>query len=206
MHVSTRSSIKSRDGLAVHRVRYLDRKDLFRPHPLQVTTVPRTVIDIADVLPWHDFRSAVDNLPRLRLDKIKEAQQRAPGRVGAGHVTRLIDANDAHTKSEFERRYLRFASRHSIPRPDDLNVRVAGHKADCVYFDARVVIELDGRAYHRRASQMRADRQRDRHYQVAGYAVMPLVWDDLHPDSSAATAAEIRQMLDRVPATVVSTV
>jgi very-short-patch-repair endonuclease len=107
----------------------------------------------------------------------------------------LIDADDAHTKSEFERRFLRFLAAHDLPRPDALNIRVAGHRADCVFREQRLVVELDGRAFHRRRAQMRADRQRDTDYQLAGHRVLRLVWDDLHPGDAPRTADRVRRML-----------
>lgn len=195
VHVSTRLEATSREGICVHRVRYLDRKDIFSPHPLLVTTIPRTLIDLADVLPWDEYREAADRLPKLRLDKVKEAQERAPGRRGAPLVRRLIEADDAHTKSEFERRFRRFSRAHSLPRPDSQNSWVAGHKADCHYAGERLVIELDGRAYHERRGQMRADRLRDADYQLSGHRILRLVWDDLHPDEARRTAERVRRML-----------
>lgn len=195
VHVSTTGEAKSRPGIVVQRVRTLDRVDVFDACPLRVTHVPRTLIDLADELGWLDYRAAADKISQLRLDTVAAAQRRAPGRRGAGLVRRFLEADDAHTKSEFERRYTRFVARHSLPRPDGRNVRVAGYKADCVYFEARLVVELDGRAHHQRRDQMRADRKRDRRYQSAGFDVARLVWDDLHPAAAGETAGDLRRML-----------
>ncbi len=195
VHVTTTRSLRTRPGIVVHRVRRLDKVDVFDAHPFAVTTIPRTLVDLADVLPWTDFRALADSLPSLRVDKIREAQRRAPFRAGSPRVARLVDADDAHTKSAFERRYLRFVAAHGLPRPDALNVKVAGHKADCVHREQKLVIELDGRGFHERRAQMRADRHRDTDYQLAGFRILRLVWDDLHPDEAARTAGRVRAML-----------
>lgn len=195
IHLSTTGSAKTRPGVVVHRVRTLGRADVFRAHPLVVTTIPRTLIDLADVLPWGEYRAVADSLPQLRIDNVRRAQERAPGRRGAAQVKRLIEADDAHTRSEFERRYLRFSKMHGLPGPDRLNQRVASHRADCIYDQELVVVELDGRAYHQRRAQMRADRARDRDYQRAGYRILRLVWDDLHPAQAVRTAADLRDFL-----------
>jgi hypothetical protein len=194
VHVSTKGRIHSRDGITVHEVRHLQRVDTFRPHPMLVTAIPRTLVDLADVLPWAEYRAIADGLSSLRVDKIREAQARAPGRRGSSLVRRLVEADDAHTKSEFERRFLRFLAAHAIPRPDALNERVAGHRADCVYRSG-LVVELDGRAFHRRRAQMRDDRHRDTDYQLAGHRILRLVWDDLHADEAHRTAERLRRML-----------
>jgi hypothetical protein len=150
---------------------------------------------------WDAFRALADGLPRLEVRAIARAQARCPKRAGAPLVSRLIEADDAHTKSEFERRFLRFTKAHGLPRPDLLNRWVAGHKADCVYrFPAGrsprgLVVELDGRAYHQRRAQMRADRHRDTDYQLAGHLILRLVWDDLHPSEASRTSRRLRRLL-----------
>jgi very-short-patch-repair endonuclease len=195
VHVTTTAAVHSREGLVVHRVRRLDRADVFRAHPFAVTTIPRTLVDIADLLAWDEYRAVADARPHLDLRAIRGAQARAPFRVGSPRVTRLLDADEAHTKSEFERRFLRFLRAHGLPRPSALNARVAGHKADCVFRAQRLVVELDGRAFHRRRAQMRADRRRDSDYQLAGFRILRLVWDDLHADEAGRTADRVALML-----------
>lgn len=195
VHVSTLGEATSRRGLAVHRVGTLDDADVVTQGRLRVTTRPRTLVDLADVLTWTEFRALADDQRTLDLVALRRAQDRAPGRVGRGRVMRLIAADDAHTRSEFERRYLRFCTAHGIPKPDVLNERVAGHRADCLYRARRLVVELDGRAFHDRRAQMRADRERDSDYQLAGYRIMRLMWDDLHRDEAARTARKVLAML-----------
>lgn len=195
VHVTTTRAVRSRDGIVVHRVRTLDRRDVHRAGVFAVTTMPRTLVDLADVIDWPAYRTVADGQYSLRVDKIREAPARAPFRRGAPLVTRLIEADDAHTKSEFERRFLRFVAAHDLPRPSGLNVKVAGQQADCVYEQQKLVVELDGRAFHRRRSQMRADRLRDTKYQLAGYRVLRLMWDDLHPAEGPQHAANLRALL-----------
>ncbi|UTI65949.1 endonuclease domain-containing protein [Paraconexibacter antarcticus] len=195
IHLSTTDETTTRGALVVHRVKSLPRADTFRRGPFRVTTIPRTLVDLADVLDWSAFRQLADDLPTLDLVRIRDAQDRAPGRRGRGRVRRLIEADDAHTKSELERRFQRFLVARGLPRPTELNQVVAGHRADCIYRPERLVIELDGRAYHERRAQMRADRHRDGDYQLAGYRIFRLVWDDLHADEAGHTAQRIRRLL-----------
>lgn len=195
VHVSSARRLKSRPGVVVHQTRHLDRRDVFARGPFVVTTIPRTLVDLADALPWDAYRALADRQRRLNVDGIREAQARTPYRAGAPRVTRLVEADDAHTKSAFERRYLSFAAAHHVPRPDRLNDWVGGHKADAIYTAQRLIVELDGRTYHERRAQMRADRHRDGDYQLAGYRIQRLVWDDLHPGEAPATADRLHQLL-----------
>lgn len=197
VHVSTTRAVHSREGIVVHRVHGLDPVDVQRRELLRVTRVARTVVDLADVAEWSEVRGAVDALRRFSPAELRDAQRRAPNRRGRGVVMRLLEADEAHTKSELERRFLRFVRRHGLPRPDGLNIWVAGFKVDCLYADARLVVELDGRAHHERRGQMAADRLRDEGYQLAWLRVQRLLWDDLHPACEARTADRLRAMLAR---------
>lgn len=197
VHVSTTKSIHSRPGIVVHRVRRLDSADVQRRGLLRATRIARTVVDLADVSPWEEVRGAVDTLRWFSPSELRAARRRAPGRVGRGVVTRLLEADEAHTKSELERRFLRFLRRHGLPRPTGLNARIAGFKADCLYRDERLVVELDGRAYHQRRRQMAADRVRDEGYQLAGYRIQRFLWDDFHVAQQDSTAARLLAMLGR---------
>ncbi len=197
VHVSTTRSIRSRPGIVVHRVKRLDPVDVRRRGLLRITAVPRTLVDLADVASYAELRAATDTLRSFSPTALAAAQRRAPGRPGRGQVTRLLEADQAHTKSELERRYLRFLRRHGLPRPSGLNVWVAGHKADCVYEEQRLVVELDGRAYHLRRAQIDADHRRDEDYQLSGRLILRLLWDDFHPANEAKTVERVQRMLAR---------
>ncbi len=194
-HVTTIRSARSRGTLRVHRVERLWLADVERHPQLAVTTPARTICDLATVLPWPELRAIADRVRRLDLDAIRAAQERAPDRPGAAKVRRLVDRLDAHTKSEFERRYLRFCRRHGVPLPDAVNAGVRGFLVDCSYEQQRLVVELDGRAFHSRQDQMRTDRRRDRKLLGDRRSTVRLVWEDLDPEDAPETAADLRRIL-----------
>lgn len=198
VHLTVRGRGTGSDRVVVHEMRHLVQRDVHTIGEFRVTTIPRTFVDLADVMDWPRFRALADAQRRLDIRAIAEAQRRAPRRPGAALVTRLIEADDAHTKSEFERRFLRFLKAHDFPGPDALNEDIAGHKVDCVFRAQRVAVELDGRSYHQRRAQMRADRERDVDLQLAGQFVLRLVWDDLHPHECPRTAERVGRVLASV--------
>ena len=195
VHVSTTRDIASRPGLVVHRTRHLDPEDVVTLGLLPVTRQPRTLVDLADVLPYTELRGIADGLRRLDLAALRAAQDRAPNRRGAARVARLLDSERRRTRSELERRYLRFCSAHGLPRPEATNVRVAGHEVDALHAGARLAVELDGRAHHERRAQMRADRRRDAELQLAGLRVVRLVWEQLGASAAAATRRLLAALL-----------
>lgn len=198
-HVTTINKATARPGLRVHRVHALFSVDV-EHHPLVAVTTPaRTVIDLAELVPWPELRAIADRIRHLDVDAVRAAQRRAPGKRGARNVRRLLGHLEAHTKSEFERRYLRFCRRHGLPLPDGVNVGTAGFLVDCRYDRARVVVELDGRAYHARRDQMRSDRRRDRKLLRARYAPVRLVWEDLDDENASETVADLAALLAVLP-------
>jgi predicted transcriptional regulator of viral defense system len=194
-HVTTTGKATSRPGLQVHRVASLDERDVVR-HPLVAATRhARTIIDLAAILPRPEFRAVVDRIRRLDVQALRAAWARAPRARGAKNLRRLLGRLEAHTRSEFERRFLRFCRRHGVPLPDAVNSPVAGALVDCRYEAARVLVELDGRAFHARQDQMRADRRRDRRALRGRYVTVRLVWEDLDDDAAAATVEDLLDIL-----------
>lgn len=53
-----------------------------------------------------------------------------------------------------------------------MNVVVAGYEVDAVWFDARVVVELEGYAFHRSRAAFEEDRARDAALQLARFRVL----------------------------------
>ena len=61
---------------------------------------------------------------------------------------------------------------------------------DCWWPQARLVVELDGRAHHARAAAFAADRARDRRLTLAGIRVLRYAWEDVTVHA-ARTAGEL---------------
>ncbi len=197
VHVSTTRAVASITGrVVVHRTRHLDHRDVLVHAGLAVTDRVRTIIDLADEKPYDELRRIADALPVLPVAALAAKQARLPGRRGAPRVTALIRSEDARTRSELERRFVRYCTRHGLPHPSARNARIAGHRADCVYAHERLVVELDSRAHHSRRAEMAADRDRDADYLLAGWGSVRLVWEDLDP-ARDRKAELLRRLLAR---------
>ena len=195
IHVTTTGSVRSRRGVRVHRVSELDPRDLCGRDLLRVTSPARTIIDEAGMLGFSALRARADRLKHLPLHELERLLARDPGRPGAVAARRLLVGEQRHTKSAFERRFVAFCREHQLPLPPEQNTWVAGHKADCVYRTAWLVVELDGRAHHERRSQFTADRRRDTDYQLAHFRILRLTWWDLEPEWAQRTATTLRAFL-----------
>ena len=197
VHVTTpaRRRVERRPGLAVHCTRNLGPADVVTLGLIPVTRPPRTLLDLADIVPYPTLRALADAQRRIDPEALRAAQERAPNKPGSPSVARLLDAGGRHTRSAFERRFLRFCGGHGVRLPDATNVVVAGHQVDALYVRERLAVELDGRASHSRRAQMRADRGRDADLQLAGHRVLRLVWEDLDPDEAPRTRGRLLALL-----------
>jgi very-short-patch-repair endonuclease len=94
----------------------------------------------------------------------------------------------APTRSELEERFLRLCDDHHLPRPET-NARIEGIEVDFVWRDRRLIVEVDGYAYHRSPSAFESDRERDVLLSVAGWRVLRFTWTQITRRASWVAAA-----------------
>jgi len=188
-------------GLEVHRCRRLTEEDIRVQDGIPLTSVPRTLLDMAPVLTPVQLGRAVDRAERLDLldaTAIEALYVRASGHRGIGLLQRTLDAwQPRETRSELEDRFQDLVNAAGIPSPR-FNVLVDGerdlHEVDAVWPGRRLVAQLDGFAYHRTRRDRERDAATDADLELAGYRVVRLTWDDvaLH---RGRTSRRLRRLL-----------
>mgnify|MGYP000037559713 CR=1 FL=1 len=123
IHLTTTGAGRSRGELRLHRSA-LHPADVTVRHGLRVTTLERALVDCADELDWQELLAVADRICELSPIRLAAARERAGARRGARRTRLLLAREEPHTRSEFERAYLRFGRRHKLPRPAGVNVRV----------------------------------------------------------------------------------
>jgi very-short-patch-repair endonuclease len=155
--------------------RCLDPRDVTVVRGIPVTTVARTLVDLADVLTAHQLVKVIDEADYLGLfDLIEtyEAMQRANGRRNLSVLNRAIGlyiGGSAGTKSRNEDAFLALLRLARLPEPL-VNVVIEGEEVDCVWPDRSLVVEVDGPG-HRRPTARRTDARKARALTTAGYTV-----------------------------------
>jgi hypothetical protein len=180
----------------VHRVRHLHPDDRIVRDRIPVTSVARTILDLAEVVPLRQLIRVIEQAERLRvfdLNAIHALIERSRGRHGLKPlVTALAAVSDEppRVNSDWERDLLDFCDDHGIPRPE-LNVIVEGYEVDALWRDLKLIVELDSWAFHRFRRAFEADRAKICELQLAGYRVLPLTKLDAESARivSAAVAA-----------------
>jgi predicted transcriptional regulator of viral defense system len=199
VEVSAPRSRGGRKGIAVHRVRRLHPDDWAIQNGIPVTTVARTLLDLAEVTDRADLARAFEEAERLRLldvRSIERLMRRSRGRRGLRPLAALIAQERAPlpaTRSELERRFVEVCGEAGLPRPA-VNVVVAGLEVDMVWADRKLAVELDGYAFHRTRAAFERDRIRDASLALAGYRVLRVTHRRLE-HQPAAVAETVRSLL-----------
>lgn len=186
-------------GIALHRVRRLHPDDRARREKVPVTSVPRTLLDLAEVLRSRELARAFEEAERLRLLDLRAIDalvQRSRGRRGLRPLRHLLAdlAPAPPVRSELERRFLELRHKHDLPAPA-VNALVAGYEVDMVWRHERLVVELDGHAFHHTRAAFERDRRRDAALALAGYRVVRFTWLRIAREP-AAVADVVKRLLD----------
>lgn len=177
---------RSRPGLRVHQSLSLNAAVL---DGLPLTTPARTLRDLATCLPQHQLDRAVEEAQVLRLTTREELLQLDGSRA----LARALHIEPSLTRSEAERRLLDLVRAARLPRPET-NVRVAGHEVDFLWRDHKLVVEVDGFAFHATRAAFERDRARDADLQAAGDRVIRLTWRQIVEEPHAVVARLARLM------------
>ena len=164
---------------------------------IPVTTVPRTVLDLAAVGSRRQVERALNEIEVRQLTdrlSIPDLLQRYPRRPGTAVVRALLEEGaegGGVTKNDFEELIVRLLDSHGLPRPRfNADVSVAGRffSVDCLWQQERLIVELDGRAVHGTRQAFESDRERDRLFMVDGWRVMRVTWRQLRNDGAGIAA------------------
>jgi hypothetical protein len=163
-----------RSGIRLHRCKFhLDERVVHEGIP--VTTVARTLFDLAERSQPHQLKSAWDEADRLHLLRLREVAlvyERGYGRRRARkQIKTLLDAEQRYveaTASPLEDRFAAFCTAYQLP-PPQTNVLVDGDEVDALWPAARLIVELDSWEFHAHRKAFETDRDRDTDHLVAGY-------------------------------------
>ncbi len=180
----------------LHRSRLIHEEDRALIDNIPVTSVARTLVDLADVLPEKQLANAVHEAEVKRffdLRQVERVLERLPGRKGRHKLRRVLSAYrdvQPFTRSRAERLVLRMCEDHGLPMPST-NTWIGAHEVDFHWPEAGLVLEFDGGAVHRTTRAFYEDRKRDRALAAMGIHVVRATGRD----EPAALAAELRAIL-----------
>jgi very-short-patch-repair endonuclease len=187
---------RHRPGIVVY-CSHLELDEITEVDGIPVTTVHRTLLDLATVLPRPQLERAVERAEALRLaDTLSLAAllERHRGRRGTAALREIVREGiaPALTRSELEERFLTFLDAHGLPKPE-VNADIAGFEVDFLWRRQHLIVELDGHETHGTRAAFERDRERDRSLQARGWCVVRITWRQLRdqPDALAADLATL---------------
>jgi very-short-patch-repair endonuclease len=187
-----------RPGVRVRRARRLEGDDRALRSGLSLTAPARTLLDLAAVLgPRGLARAANEAFVAGLADEgdLRAVLVRCPGRRGGPQLRQLLaeTGGPTLTRSEAERRLLELIAAADLPAPAT-NVKVGRYEVDLLWRDERLVVEVDGYAFHGTRTAFERDRLRDADLQARGLAVVRVTWRQI-VDAPAATVARIARVV-----------
>jgi very-short-patch-repair endonuclease len=202
IEVTVPSKSRSCSGIQ-RRFAVLPADEVTKRDGIPVTTVPRTIFDLAAVESVDVVELALRQSEYLRLHdhlSLPHLLDRYPRRNGSKAIRVCLARRretSGRTRSWLEERFLPFLREHRLPSPH-LNrwIEVGGRliQVDCLWPEPKAVVELDGFAGHGTRIAFREDRARDRRLRVAGYGVTRIAPEQLD-DEPEALAADLRILL-----------
>jgi Transcriptional regulator, AbiEi antitoxin len=167
-------SLRSREGIRVHRSRTLARRDITWQLGIRVTSPARTVLDYAPRLtgpPLSRFVKDALRTPYLYKPALADVLSRNPTHPGAKRLLPFAQDPNAPTNSPLEDDFLAFARRYGLPMPVT-NTYLLGYEIDVLYPRERVIVEVDGYEFHADRDSFERDRERDVHMLAADYVTI----------------------------------
>jgi hypothetical protein len=196
--------LRRRPGIAVHCASSLPEWQVTIRDGIPVTSVARTLVDLAGVVSPRLLERALGQAEVLRLydrGAIEAILATHPRRTGTATLRRLLAREDLSTVLSgiaLEERLLELCDSAGLPRPE-LNVPFTlpdgtPIRIDALWREARLAVEVDERWSHSTRSAFVRDRRRDAQLTLAGMRPVRLSGMDLTRDA-VRTARLLRQLL-----------
>jgi hypothetical protein len=174
LHVTCRRS-RHADRPFVTHTADLARADLARRDGIPVTSLARTILDLAVDSRERTVRRFIrqaDDDKTFDLRAMEELLARTKGHRGQAKVRAALEIYDetpAFTRSDIEKRFLEIVREAGLPMPS-MNRFVDGYEIDAYWAEARFGVELDIYETHGSRLSFEEDRERDDELLHAGIA------------------------------------
>lgn len=209
IEVTVPRGVRTRTDLAlVHSTTHLHPLDGIQLGRFPVTSGARTIIDLCAVGATEDELSAAlgsamrdgytsDVFLRKRLEAM-----RGSGRHGIRLLDEVLEGPIAH--SHLERVFLRLVREAGLDGPQT-QITIRGERVmrvDCIWEDAKVIVEVMGHRFHVTREDLQRDAQRRNELQEMGYMVIEFTASALARRPVQCMAQLRRNLLRRRPSFV----
>jgi hypothetical protein len=194
---SPRRAGRSRAGIDAHTSSTLLPRDIEIVDGIPCTSVARTLLDLAAVIPRRQVERAFDQAEVLQVldaNQIEDVLGRTHGHRGNAMLRSILDdyaPGTALTRNTLEEAFLAICDNAGLPRPE-VNVWIAleptSYEADFLWRGHGLIAETDGRDVHTTRRAFEQDRRRDQRLMLAGYRVVRFTYKQVLETSRAVEA------------------
>jgi very-short-patch-repair endonuclease len=161
-----------------------------------VTTVPRTIVDMAADLGFDDLARACHEasvLHGVTPGQVEPGLARRPNAPGAKLLRAILHGDAPISLSKLERRFRRELQGARLLVPES-NQYIDGHVVDCRWPARKLTVELDGYRYHRTRHAWERDRRRERAARARGDDFRRFTYGDVF-ERTQEVLGELRPIL-----------
>ncbi|HEV7615914.1 MAG TPA: type IV toxin-antitoxin system AbiEi family antitoxin domain-containing protein [Solirubrobacterales bacterium] len=200
-HLTAPTRRRAKQSFRVHFAELADR-DCGTVTEIPVTSVPRTLLDLAAMLPAERLEKTLERAEergRFDLIALDDLLARVPGHLGAGRLRLALTAyrhEPAFTRSNLERRFLKLMRDSGLPSPA-MNLNVGGFELDAYWERERFAVELDTYETHGSHAAFERDRLRQEDLMLIGVGMTRVTGPRLAREPRDVAARVGRLLADR---------
>ncbi len=186
------------DGVITHRCRKSVAADATKWHGIPVTTIPRTLVDLAGVLSEPVLARACHEAEvrfRVKPDAVEAVLGRRPNSRGARTLRGVLWGEVPVSLSRLESTFIAVVRDAGLPLPET-NRSAGGRRVDCRWPEKRLSVELDSYRYHHTRHAWELDRGREREARARGDEFRRYTWEDVSAEPDPMLA-DLRSLLIR---------
>jgi hypothetical protein len=171
IHITVPTRRHAKPQLSIHHARLVD-EDRSLLDGIPVTSLPRTLLDLAAMLPANRLRRAIERSEELclfDLGPLDSLLARAARHPGAGRLRHAlaIYCPPPFTRSGLERRFLELVEKAGLPTPST-GFNELGYELDVYWQAERFAVELDVYETHGTREAFESDRLRQENLKLGG--------------------------------------
>lgn len=186
---------RSLRGVRTRRGFDLER-DATKCRGIPITTVPRTLVDLASLLSFEALARACHEAGvryRTTPRQVDKVLLRRPTSPGAAKLRRVLRGEARVALSRLEKRFLQLLKEGGLPLPQT-NKQIDGRRVDCRWPAHRLTIELDSYRYHSSRHAWEIDRRREREARARRDEFRRYTYGDVF-DSPRVVVSEVSELL-----------
>ena len=165
---------------------------------IPVTTVARTLVDLASALPLTDLTRACHEAGvkyGTTPGQVEEVLARRPTTPGARKLRAILRGDAPVTQSVLERRFLGLLADNDLPAPI-VNKPAGSFRVDCRWPELALTVELDSYRFHNSRHAWEQDRRREREARARGDDFRRYTYGDVY-EHPQAMLHELRPLLHK---------